>query len=109
MRHPLGFNKLFLSFHPLPKKNIDFEIQTDMSDTNNTREGDRNGSSKHQPQEAHMSLKLIDSCLRLSVIPLSVATIWLTVTIHQSNPDYGNLDYNSIMGLKYKLVNFFRF
>ncbi|RID40959.1 hypothetical protein BRARA_J00955 [Brassica rapa] len=72
-----------------------------MSDTNNTREGDRNGSSKHQPQEAHMSLKLIDSCLRLSVIPLSVATIWLTVTIHQSNPDYGNLDYNSIMGLKY--------
>ncbi|KAJ4875529.1 CASP-like protein 2D1 [Raphanus sativus] len=48
-----------------------------------------------------MSLKLIDSCLRLSVIPVSVATIWLTVTIHQSNPDYGNLDYNSIMGLKY--------
>ncbi|KAL0886782.1 hypothetical protein Bca101_010765 [Brassica carinata] len=74
-----------------------------MRDTtnNNTREGERNGSSKHQRQEAPMSLKLIDSCLRLSVIPLSVATIWLTVTIHQSNPDYGNLDYNSIMGLKY--------
>ncbi|KAJ0267081.1 Casparian strip membrane protein domain-containing protein [Hirschfeldia incana] len=72
-----------------------------MRDTNNTREGERNGSSKLQPQEAPMSLKLIDSCLRLSVIPLSVATISLTVTIHQSNPDYGNLDYNSIMGLKY--------
>ncbi|KAF8092360.1 hypothetical protein N665_0416s0016 [Sinapis alba] len=72
-----------------------------MRDTNNTREGERNGSSKHQPQEAPMSLKLIDSCLRLIVIPLSVVTIWLTVTIHQSNPDYGNLDYNSIMGLKY--------
>ncbi|KAJ4907644.1 CASP-like protein 2D1 [Raphanus sativus] len=68
---------------------------------NSTREGERSSySSKQQPQ-VPMSLKLIDTCLRLSVVPLSVATIWLTVTNHQSNPDYGNLDYNSIMGLKY--------
>ncbi|CAN8301868.1 unnamed protein product [Cochlearia groenlandica] len=68
---------------------------------NNTREGDITNSSKQQQQQAPKSLKLIDSCLRLSVVPLSVATIWLTVTNHQSNPDYGSLDYNSIMGLKY--------
>ncbi|CAH2069917.1 unnamed protein product [Thlaspi arvense] len=69
---------------------------------NNTNEGERSSSSsKQQPQAAPKSLMLIDSCLRLSVVPLSVATIWLTVTNHQSNPDYGDLDYNSIMGLKY--------
>ncbi|ESQ42956.1 hypothetical protein EUTSA_v10014758mg [Eutrema salsugineum] len=67
---------------------------------NNTREGERSYSSKQQTQ-APKSLRLIDSCLRLSVVPLSVATIWLTVTNQQSNPDYGSLDYNSIMGLKY--------
>ncbi|XP_010482912.1 PREDICTED: CASP-like protein 2D1 [Camelina sativa] len=73
-----------------------------MRDNNNTREGERSSSSlKQQPQQVPMSLKLIDSCLRLSVVPLSVATIWLTVTNHESNPDYGSLDYNSIMGLKY--------
>ncbi|VVB16046.1 unnamed protein product [Arabis nemorensis] len=71
-----------------------------MRDNNNIREGETRNSSKHQPQ-APMALKLTDSCLRLSVVPLSLATIWLTVTNHQSNPDYGNLDYNSIMGLKY--------
>uniref|UniRef100_A0A1J3FJL7 CASP-like protein n=1 Tax=Noccaea caerulescens TaxID=107243 RepID=A0A1J3FJL7_NOCCA len=68
-----------------------------MRDNNNTREEER---LKQQPQ-APKSLKLVDSCLRLSVVPLSVATIWLTVTNQQSNPDYGKVDYNSIMGLKY--------
>ncbi|CAH8279713.1 unnamed protein product [Arabidopsis lyrata] len=71
------------------------------ANNNNTREEERSSSSKQQQPQAHMSLKIIDSCLRLSVVPLSVATIWLTVTNHESNPDYGNLDYNSIMGLKY--------
>ncbi|XP_021647884.2 CASP-like protein 2D1 isoform X2 [Hevea brasiliensis] len=46
-------------------------------------------------------LKLIDCSLRLSVIPLSVATIWLTVTNHQDNSSYGNLHYSNLMGLKY--------
>lgn len=68
-----------------------------MRDNNSTREEE---SLKQQPQ-GPKSLKLIDSCLRLSVVPLSVATLWLTVTNQQSNPDYGKLDYNSIMGLKY--------
>lgn len=76
-----------------------------MRDNNNTREGERSSSLKQQAQ-APMSLKLIDSCLRLSVVPLSVATIWLTVTNHESNPDYGNLDNNSIMGLKYYTLYF---
>ncbi|EEF32457.1 conserved hypothetical protein [Ricinus communis] len=46
-------------------------------------------------------LKLLDSSLRVSVIPLSAATIWLTVTNHQDNSSYGNLKYSNIMGLKY--------
>lgn len=78
-----------------------------MRENNNTREGDISSSTKQQPQTP-MSLKLIDLCLRLSVVPLSVATIWLTVTNHESNPDYGDLDYNSIMGLKYT-IRYFQF
>ncbi|TQD89568.1 hypothetical protein C1H46_024865 [Malus baccata] len=44
-------------------------------------------------------LKLIDSSLRISAIPLSVATIWLTVTNHQDNPSYGNLKFSNFTGL----------
>ncbi|XP_010536664.1 PREDICTED: CASP-like protein 2D1 [Tarenaya hassleriana] len=61
---------------------------------NTSEEG--SSSSKQPPV-----LKMIDSCLRLSVVPLSVATVWLTVTNHQDNPDYGNLDYTNLFGLKY--------
>ncbi|KAF2285743.1 hypothetical protein GH714_007561 [Hevea brasiliensis] len=53
------------------------------------------------PPEMAPMLKLIDCSLRLSVIPLSVATIWLTVTNHQDNSSYGNLHYSNLMGLKY--------
>ncbi|KAJ8754697.1 hypothetical protein K2173_010788 [Erythroxylum novogranatense] len=46
-------------------------------------------------------LKLVDCSLRLSVIPLSVATIWLTVTNHQDNSSYGDLKFSNLLGLKY--------
>lgn len=46
------------------------------------------------------TLKLIDSSLRLSVIPLTVATIWLTVTNQQDNISYGNLEFGNLTGLK---------
>ncbi|KAL5737612.1 hypothetical protein ACOSP7_030373 [Xanthoceras sorbifolium] len=46
-------------------------------------------------------LKFIDCFLRLSVIPLSVATIWLTVTNQQDNSSFGKLKFNNILGLKY--------
>jgi hypothetical protein len=45
-------------------------------------------------------LKLVDCSLRISVIPLSIATIWLTVTNHQDNTSYGKLDFSNFMGLK---------
>ncbi|XP_050218838.1 CASP-like protein 2D1 [Mercurialis annua] len=48
-------------------------------------------------------LKLIDSSLRICVIPLSVATIWLTVTNHQDNSSYGNLKYSNLLGLRYMI------
>ncbi|XVF77412.1 hypothetical protein PTKIN_Ptkin14bG0040900 [Pterospermum kingtungense] len=46
-------------------------------------------------------LKLLDSSLRLSVIPLSVATIWLTVTNKEDNSIYGEVQFSNLMGLKY--------
>ncbi|KAL7186562.1 hypothetical protein ACSBR2_028320 [Camellia fascicularis] len=46
-------------------------------------------------------LKLLDFSLRLFVIPVSVTSIWLTVTNHQDNSTYGNLDFINLLGLKY--------
>ncbi|GMN51614.1 hypothetical protein TIFTF001_020754 [Ficus carica] len=46
-------------------------------------------------------LKLLDCSLRISVIPLSIATIWLTLTNHQDNSDYGKLKFSDLTGLKY--------
>ncbi|KAJ4844384.1 hypothetical protein Tsubulata_002336 [Turnera subulata] len=47
------------------------------------------------------ALKLLDSSLRLSAIPLSVATIWLTVTNQEDNSSYGSLKYTNLKGLEY--------
>ncbi|KAG2297133.1 hypothetical protein Bca52824_043802 [Brassica carinata] len=87
-------------FLPSKKEEEHLVLRSNQRWETTTQEKERSSSSKQQPQ-VPMSLKLIDTCLRLSVVPLSVAAIWLTVTNHQSNPDYGNLDYHSIMGLKY--------
>ncbi|KAK7339323.1 hypothetical protein VNO77_19983 [Canavalia gladiata] len=46
-------------------------------------------------------LKLFDLSLRLCSVPLSVATIWITVTNKQDNNSYGMLKYNNLSGLKY--------
>ncbi|RYR75163.1 hypothetical protein Ahy_A02g009839 isoform B [Arachis hypogaea] len=46
-------------------------------------------------------LKLFDSSLRLFVVPLSVATIWITVTNKEDNSSYGMLKYSNLSGLKY--------
>lgn len=45
-------------------------------------------------------LKIFDSSLRLFAVPLSVATIWITVTNQQDNSSYGMLKYYNISGLK---------
>ncbi|KAF7844894.1 CASP-like protein 2D1 [Senna tora] len=46
-------------------------------------------------------LRLFDSSLRLCVVPLSVASIWVTVTNQQDNTTYGILNYTNLSGLKY--------
>ncbi|CAI0379750.1 unnamed protein product [Linum tenue] len=46
-------------------------------------------------------LKLVDSSLRLAAIPLSAATLCLTVTNHQDNTDLGPVAYKNIQGLSY--------
>ncbi|KAJ0102655.1 hypothetical protein Patl1_04173 [Pistacia atlantica] len=46
-------------------------------------------------------LKLLDCSLRIFAIPLSGATIWLTVTNQQDNPSYGKLEFSNLTGLKF--------
>ncbi|KAK2413856.1 CASP protein 2A2 [Trifolium repens] len=53
-------------------------------------------------EKNHISmLKIFDSSLRLISVPLSVATIWITVTNKQDNTSYGMLKYSNFSGLKY--------
>ncbi|KAD4386028.1 hypothetical protein E3N88_26197 [Mikania micrantha] len=47
------------------------------------------------------TLKVIDSSLRLIVIPLSIASFWLTLSNHQENDIYGRLDFSNLKGLKF--------
>ncbi|XP_076927726.1 CASP-like protein 2D1 [Bidens hawaiensis] len=47
------------------------------------------------------TLKVIDSSLRLIVIPLSIASLWLTLTNHQENDVYGRLEFSNLKGLKF--------
>ncbi|KAG2678079.1 hypothetical protein I3760_12G127400, partial [Carya illinoinensis] len=46
-------------------------------------------------------LKFLDCSLRVCAIPLSAATIWLTVTNRQDNSTYGKLEFSNIVGLQY--------
>ncbi|KAG5570264.1 hypothetical protein H5410_060030 [Solanum commersonii] len=46
-------------------------------------------------------LKALDCTLRLFVIPLSIASIWLSVTNQQNNISYGKLEFTNFTGLKY--------
>lgn len=54
-------------------------------------------------------LKLIDCSLRISVIPLSVATIWLTIKNNQNSSDYGNLEFSNLVGLKWETLPIYIF
>ncbi|XP_042520952.1 CASP-like protein 2D1 isoform X2 [Macadamia integrifolia] len=45
-------------------------------------------------------LRFIDLFLRLSVIPLSIASIWLTATNKQDSIIYGRLEFSNLSGLK---------
>ncbi|XP_062077700.1 CASP-like protein 2D1 [Humulus lupulus] len=64
----------------------------------NPDEDTDNNSIKHMPL-----LKVIDSSLRITVIPLSIVTIWLTMTDHQDNTLYGKLKFTNLTGLKYMI------
>ncbi|GMY31226.1 CASP-like protein 2D1 [Fagus crenata] len=55
-----------------------------------------NSSISHTPM-----LKFLDCSLRVCVIPLSAAAIWLTVTNQQDNSTYGKLEFSNLMGLMY--------
>ncbi|GLU23678.1 hypothetical protein SLE2022_396670 [Rubroshorea leprosula] len=57
---------------------------------------ENNSSNTHIP-----ILKFLDCSLRLSVVPLSVATIWITVTTDQENSTYGTIKFSNLLGLKY--------
>nr|GEZ47765.1 CASP-like protein 2D1 [Tanacetum cinerariifolium]GEZ48446.1 CASP-like protein 2D1 [Tanacetum cinerariifolium] len=46
------------------------------------------------------NLKVIDSSLRLIVVPVCIASMWLTLTNHEKNEIYGNLEFSSVKGLK---------
>ncbi|KAK9151752.1 hypothetical protein Syun_010061 [Stephania yunnanensis] len=60
-------------------------------------------TSENQPSFANNShgLKSIDLLLRLSVIPLTAVSIWLTVTNKQDSSVYGMLEFKNLIGLKY--------
>ncbi|XP_060209140.1 CASP-like protein 2D1 [Lycium barbarum] len=47
------------------------------------------------------NLKVLDCTLRLFVIPLSIASIWLSVSNQQDNSSYGRLEFSNFTGLKY--------
>ncbi|KAG9439236.1 hypothetical protein H6P81_019401 [Aristolochia fimbriata] len=49
-----------------------------------------------------LTLRFLDSSLRLSAIPLTVASMWVAVTNRESSEVYGDLDYKTdISGIKY--------
>ncbi|KAF9589264.1 hypothetical protein IFM89_022182 [Coptis chinensis] len=51
----------------------------------------------------HNNLHILDSILRLSMIPLAAASIWLTVTNKEESSAYGKLEFSNFIGLKYMI------
>ncbi|XP_021758939.1 CASP-like protein 2D1 [Chenopodium quinoa] len=49
-------------------------------------------------------LKLLDFSLRISVIPLSIASLCLTINTNEDNPDYGSIKFLNFSGLKYMVA-----
>ncbi|KAK9673884.1 hypothetical protein RND81_12G196000 [Saponaria officinalis] len=46
-------------------------------------------------------LKIIDISLRMCVIPLSIASLCVTITNNEDNIDYGSIHFSNFMALKY--------
>ncbi|GKV39532.1 hypothetical protein SLEP1_g47290 [Rubroshorea leprosula] len=61
----------------------------------------RSNLENNSPNTHIPILKFLDCSLRLSVVPLSVATIWITVTNDQENSTYGTIKFSNLLGLKY--------
>ncbi|XP_077220452.1 CASP-like protein 2D1 [Tasmannia lanceolata] len=59
-----------------------------------------NGENKPTSTYHIHSLGFLDVCLNLTVIPLSVASIWVIVTNKQDSV-YGSLQFSNLTGLKY--------
>ncbi|KAG1368334.1 CASP-like protein 2D1 [Cocos nucifera] len=51
--------------------------------------------------EHHQILRFLDFSLRLSVIPLSVASLWLMASNKQASDAYGKVEFSNLSGLKY--------
>ncbi|XP_057540438.1 CASP-like protein 2D1 [Amaranthus tricolor] len=48
-------------------------------------------------------LKFLDFSLRISIIPLSIASLWLSLTNNEHNPDYGTIHFFNFTALKYMI------
>nr|KAJ0213111.1 hypothetical protein LSAT_V11C400188060 [Lactuca sativa] len=51
------------------------------------------------------TLKVIDSSFRLFVVPLSLGSMWLTLTNHQNNEMYGKIEFSNIKGLNISAIS----
>ena len=48
----------------------------------------------------HHNLRLIDLILRLAVLPLTAASIWVMAKNNQSIESYGKVEFSNLTGLK---------
>ena len=48
----------------------------------------------------HHNLRLIDFILRLAVLPLTAASIWVMAKNNQSVESYGKVEFSNLTGLK---------
>ncbi|XP_074310908.1 CASP-like protein 2D1 [Silene latifolia] len=60
-----------------------------------------NENHNHNSKNSIPRLKIIDFSLRITVIPLTIASLCLTVTNNEDNPDYGSIHFFNFLGLKY--------
>lgn len=80
---------------PHPYKQLFLSIPRPDTITNNFSPHSHFSSRPFSPM-----LKFFDCSLRIFAVPLSVATIWLTVTNQQDNTSYGKLEFSNLSGLK---------
>ncbi|XP_008808432.1 CASP-like protein 2D1 [Phoenix dactylifera] len=63
----------------------------------------RNGADTtlSSSNDHHQLLRFLDFFLRLSVIPLSVASLWVMASNKQTNDAYGKVEFSNLSGLRY--------